>query len=225
MTNYRRTIRFFVLLIAIEAILIFGAIVAFDLVDDADAHTARPVACQSYWQAAPVGQKYQAKQRCLAAQRRHNCITHQRPVPGYVRVKGQRLERGGSEHWRNQREVVGWIVNEGLRRDLSPTFVLAALVATTQESSARELTYGHGTSLGPFQLIDSHGDAWQRITIEFSGNWFYNGATKDWRAHGPMSAPALAQDVEASGNPYAYGQWLSESRRTLEAVLGPCRLR
>lgn len=217
MTNLRSTIRFFLLILVIEVAIIMAAILVFG-VAQARGHVAKPVACESYWQAAPVGEKYQAKQRCLAAQRRHNCITHQRPVPRIVRVKGERADR-------NQRHVIGWIVREGLRRDLSPTFVLAALVATTQEAGARELPYGDGTSVGPFQLIDDHGPEYLRITVEFSGNWFYNGATKEWRRLGPMSPPKLAQEVEESAHPYEYGQWLPESKRTLAAVLGPCRLR
>lgn len=194
-----------------------------------EAHTPQPVACTYAWKLAPVGGKWEAKQRCVAAQTRHQCVTHPRVVPGYVRVKGQLLSRGRSPrhspHWRNQRKVLGWIVNEGLRRDLSRTVVLAAIVATTQEATARELDYGHDSSVGPFQLIDDHGPEHLRVTVEFSGNWFYNGALKELRRLGPMSPPALAQEVEESGHPGEYRQWLPEAQRTLAAVLGPCRLR
>jgi len=196
-------------------ITIIGYIAAFPA--DSNAHTIRPTKCDIVWHQAPPGHRWEAKQRCLAYVARHNCIVHQRPVPRTVRVKGARVNA-------NQRHVIGWIVNEGQRRKLGSTFILAALVATTQEASAMELRHGHGTSLGPFQLIDKHGPAHLRITVEFSGNWFYNGAVKEWRRLGPMSAPALAQEVEESGYPGAYRQWLPESRRTLAAVLGTCRI-
>lgn len=217
MIPYRRTVRFFVLCLVIELAMIALAFAIFGS-PDSDAHTVRPAKCDVAARVAPAGSRWQAKQRCLGYADRHHCVAHGPQVPRSVRVKGARADSG-------QRRVIRWIVREGQRRRLPATFTLAALVGTTQEASARELPYGEGTSLGPFQLIDDHGSARQRISIEFSGNWFFNGATKEWRRLGPMSAPALAQEVEESGHPRAYGQWLPESRRTLAAVLAACRLR
>lgn len=187
----------------------------------ADAHAPRPAACNTAMAAAPPGDRFAAKQRCLVWIHGHN-TAHicQRPlvVPVTVRVKGARADRG-------QRHVIGWIVTEGVRRKLPRVVVWSALMATTQEANARELDGGHGTSAGPFQLINTHGSLADRITVEFSGNWYYNGAAKVYRANRKIQPGHLAQAVERSGHPGAYHQWRSESNRTLTAVLGPCMLK
>ena len=207
----------------ILSMLIAALIVAF-AATNAHAHVAKASACDRVWQAAPPGHKWAAKQRCLAAVKRHNCVTHGRPVPGTVTVKGEQLRRGGSVHWRNQREVIEWIVVEGLRRNLPYPVVLSAIATTTQESSARELDYGHGTSVGPFQLIDSHGTAAQRRTIAFSGTWYYNGAIRTYRRNPNLSIIELSHAVQRSAHPTAAARWIPEARRTLGLVLGSCRL-
>lgn len=215
------------LIIFLAAIGILGVLLMV-LPQTSLAHTAKvDPYCSLAWQAAPPGTKWTARQHCIVLVERHNCVKHPRTVPGYVRVKGQRLAPGrrNSRHWRNQRKVVGWIVNEGLRRNLPRKVVLSALVAGTQESSLRELDYGHDTSVGPFQLISSHGSEADRITIEFSGNWYFNGAMKIYRSDAGIGVAALAQAVEQSAHPDEYGQWVPESTRTLDAVLGSCRLR
>jgi hypothetical protein len=190
----------------------------------AQGHVAKASSCDLVWQAADVGEKWPAKQRCLAAVQRHNCVTHGRPVPGSVTVKGEPLRRGGSAHWRNQREVIEWIVVEGIRRNLPQKVVVSAIATTTQESSARELDHGHGTSLGPFQLINLHGPAAQRRSIEFSGTWYYNGAIRTYRRNPSLSVVELSHAVQRSAHPTAVARWIPEARRTLGLVLGPCRL-
>lgn len=184
----------------------------------AQAHVIRPSVCDRAWQQAPAGQKWERKARCLRILRKHR-IDHacqpKRVVPRSVKVKGERADRG-------QRHVLGWILHEGRRRHLRRVAVLAAIVATTQEASARELRHGHGSSLGPFQLIDIHGSAAQRISVEFSGNWFYNGAVKVLRDQPSIGPAQLAQAVERSAYPSAYNQWLPEARRTLRAYQGLC---
>lgn len=220
MTPIKRTVRFFLAITIIEALLValILAIISMLSARDANAHVLQPSICDAAWRAAPPGHKWQAKQRCLAIVANHNCRLHPRPVPRSIEVKSRRADSG-------QRHVAGWLVSEALRRRLPRVVAEAALIGTTQEATARELRHGEGTSVGPFQLIDTHGSFEQRVTIEFSGNWFFNGAVKELRRLGPMSAPALAQEVEESGNPGAYQQWLPESRQTLVAILGSCRLR
>lgn len=53
--------------------LTIGLLLGFFVIGPAvaEAHTPRPIACQIAWQQAPVGEKWTAKQRCIAAQRRH----------------------------------------------------------------------------------------------------------------------------------------------------------
>lgn len=195
----------------------------------ASAHTPSPRACTIAWQAAPPGQKFRAKQRCLQAQWRHRCITHPRVVPGSVTVKGLRLRpgkrKGNSPHWRNQRKVIGWLANEALRRHLPRAVLISAVATTTQESSARELDYGDGTSLGPLQLIDIHGTPRERKSIEFSGNWFYNGAIRVWRRYrGHIDAVRMSDAVQ---RPRVHGRpahWIPEAERTVRIVLGDCQI-
>lgn len=201
-------------------LVLMAALIAAALLfnDRASAHS-KPIpisSCQVIWNSLPPGRRFPAKQRCIHRVIAHNCKHVPRYVPGFVRVKGRRVDSG-------QRHVLGWIVSEGLRRKSHRVVVLAAIVAATQESSARELSGGDGSSAGPFQLIDSHGSLADRITVEFSGNWFFNGAEGEW--YSGIRAPKLAQEVEASGYPSAYNQWLPEARRTLPAILGNCRLR
>lgn len=219
MTEIKRTIRFFmsvtILEIALLALII--ALACAYAPSKAEAHAMRPTVCNSIWRSAPPGSKWVYKKRCLKIVMRHNCRLHPRAVPLSVRVKGARADG-------NQRHVIRWIVSEGIKRKLPYKIVLSAIAATTQEASARELRHGHGTSLGPFQLIDTHGPAHLRITVEFSGNWYFNGAVKELRRLPYLDAAGLAQEVEESAHPSAYRQWIPESRRTLAAVLGPCRL-
>lgn len=198
-------------------VLLAICVAAAVLAARSEAHPApsNPAVCDAIWRAQPPGKRFPAKQRCLAAQLRHDCRHIPRFVPRSVRVKGA---RAGA----NQRHVLGWVVSEGVRRGLPRKVVLAAIVATTQESSATELRHGEGTSVGPFQLTDYHGSVAERITVEYSGNWFYNGAMKvHWQA---MTPPQIAQAVEKSGYPSAYAQWLPEAKRTLPAIAARCQI-
>lgn len=194
-----------------------------------EAHEPSEKACTTAWQDASAGHKYTAKQRCLVGQSRHRCVTHPRTVPGRATVKGKILMRGKSRrhspHWRNQRKVIAWLANEALRRKLPKPVLISAIATTTQESSARELAGGHGTSAGPFQLINTHGPQWKRKTIWFSGDWYYNGAIRKWRSsNGKIGIVALSHHVQSSRYPTAVARWVREATRTTNLVLGSCEL-
>jgi hypothetical protein len=216
MTNPWKAVRFFALLLAIEIAVIVAAFLIVGA-KSADAHQIRPSKCDVVWQQAPPGEKWKAKQKCLAYIQIHNCTVHPRPWPRGIKVKGVRTDG-------NQRHVLRHIVVESQRRGLRRVIVVAAVAATTQEASARELNHGHGTSLGPFQLIDIHGTAAQRRSVEFSFNWFANGAVKVVNSDASIGAAALAQAVERSGHPYAYRQWVPEARRTVKLLTRGCSL-
>lgn len=203
---------------------IVALILALAATSTAHAHRAKASSCDRVWHVAPPGEKWAAKQRCLAAVKRHNCVVHYQPSFVGVTVKGERLARGGSPHWRNQRHVIAWLAREASRRDLPYVVALSAIATTTQESSARELGHGHGTSVGPFQLIDLHGSVAERRSIEFSGNWFYNGAIRVYRANRAIDAVTLSHRVQRSAYPTAVARWIPEARRTLRIVLGSCTL-
>lgn len=216
MTNPWKAVRFFALLLAIE-IVVIGAAILIVGAKAADAHQIHPSKCDVVWQQAPPGQKWKAKKKCLAFIEVHNCTVHPKPWPRGITVKGVRVGT-------NQRHVLSHIVRESQRRKLRRVIVVAAVAATTQEASARELTYGHGTSLGPFQLIDIHGTAAERISVEFSFNWFANGAVKVVKRDPHISPAALAQAVERSAHPTAYRQWVPEARRTVRLLTRGCTL-
>lgn len=216
MTNPWKAVRFFALLLLIELVVVAAALAIFG-VKSAYAHQISPTKCDVVWQQAPYGHKWKAKQKCLAYIEIHNCTVHPKPWPRSVKVKGV---RAGS----NQRHVLRHIVVESQRRKLRQVVVVAAVAATTQEATARELNHGHGTSLGPFQLIDTHGSAAQRRTVEFSFNWFANGASRITNHDTSIGAAALAQAVERSGYPGAYAQWVPEARRTVKLLTSGCSL-
>lgn len=180
-----------------------------------------PVACIHLWEKAPNGQKWKALKKCL-----DRYCAKPRVTPVSVTVKHVSIRRTATrDRWsaKSQRKVIAWIVNEGRARKLPVVFIVSAIATTTQESSAREINHGHGTSIGPFQLIDEHvpeGQPDRRRTIEFSGNWFYNGAKKVYRPG--MDPVTLSHRVQRSAHPTAVARWMTEARRTLKLVMGPC---
>jgi hypothetical protein len=170
-----------------------------------------PKACLTVWHKSKAGRKYDSMRACI-----DRYCAKPLTTPRAVKVKGVRVDRG-------QRRVLAWLVNEGRERKLPRVFLLAAIATTTQESSARELDHGHGTSVGPFQLIDIHGPASLRKTVAFSGNWFYNGARKVYvRGMDPVT---LSHRVQRSAHPTATARWIPEARRSLKKILGPCRIK
>ena len=102
------------------------------------------------------------------------------------------------------------------------THRVALVAAITQESSANNLPYGSGTSVGVLQLIDSHGTVAWRMVIANSVGWFLRGARKI-DPYGRRAPGALAQAVQRSAHPTAYNQWVSEAADTVAIYQGPCR--
>lgn len=71
---------------------------------------------------------------------------------------------------------------------------VAILAAAMQESRARELPYGDGTSVGPLQLINIHGPAHLRQRADFSSRWFLPQATR--MDHPRMTVAEIAVRVQ-----------------------------
>lgn len=216
----------YAIVLVIIAAVVIGALFALSAASPDDAEAApppvsrnitvkppapagTPIACILAWYRARPGHKFEAMQKCIAAY----CATKPRWTPAFVRVKGERVDRG-------QAHVLSWLVNEAVRRKLPRGVLVSAIATTTQEASAREIGYGHSSSVGPFQLIDIHGTAAQRQTIEYSGNWFYNGAMKVWYAG--IDPVFLSHKVQRSAHPTAVAQWIPEARRTFRYIMRPC---
>ena len=157
--------------------------------------------------------------RCLVWARRHNlrhqCALPWRPTVRGVTVKGQPADIG-------QRRVLTRSLNVGRRQHANTTAQVALVAAITQESSAHNLPYGHGSSVGVLQLIDIHGSVAWRMVIENSAGWFVRGARQVQRGWPGIGPGQLAQAVQRSAYPSAYNQWVPESRRTYRRYLGPC---
>lgn len=98
---------------------------------------------------------------------------------------------------------------------------IALVAAATQEDTLRNRVKGHGTSVGFLQLIDLHGTVTWRMNINNSAGWFLRGARQADRPW--LTAAQLAQAVQKSGHPYAYGQWVGEARRTTLGYLASCQ--
>ncbi len=215
MTNLRTISKFFALILVLEIALIAIALAVAPR--DAEAHYLPPGLCQNVWNHAPPGHKWEQKAKCLRYVKRHKAMhlcQPSRPIPAYgLRVKGYPADA-------EQRRVLTTYVNIVRHRKAGNKIAVAGIAATTQEAEARELTYGDGSSLGPFQLISSHGTPEQRISVEFSGNWFVTGALQE--DYPGLSIGDLAQAVEASAYPTLYAQWVPEARRSLKTIMGPC---
>lgn len=187
----------------------------------AAAHAPNPAACKIAWQAAPPGQKHAALRRCQRAQAAHR-LAHacQRPVkllPANVTVKHRRARL-------DQRRNLTIALNLARRMDAPRNHRVALVAAMTQESSATNLPHGHGTSVGVLQLIDTHGSFAWRMKVVNSAGWFLRGA-RSIDPRGNRSPGRLAQDVQRSGYPYAYEQWVPEARRTVRIYLRPACVR
>lgn len=211
----RHRLRALVTVAGIAVIVLFALLALGE--HQARAHTPRPAACTAAWEAAPPGEKWQAKQRCLQYIERHrlaHLCAKPRPVLAYATVKYTRATR-------SQRVVLSRVLAEGRRTRAHPNVMVSIVAAVTQESTATNLPYGHGTSVGILQLIDLHGTVAWRMVIENSAGWYYRGA-RTVRGYRTMPPAQLAQAVQSSAHPTAYQQWVPEARRTYRRWLGPC---
>lgn len=114
------------------------------------------------------------------------------------------------------------VLREQERAGLPYRASVVATAAAMQESGPngpRNLGYGHSSSVGAWQLIDSHGTRAQRMDPTFSVRWFYRQLKKvdGWQQ---MSVNGAAWRVE---QPRAdlrglYGRWEDDARRLLAAA-------
>lgn len=126
---------------------------------------------------------------------------------------------------RHQRRMATIILNVGRTHRASWKVHISALIAATQESGIKNIPYGHGSSVGLFQLIDDHEPSrpgTQRLDPVWVSHWYYTRAKNVAYHHPEYSAPQIAQAVERSGHPGAYRQWVPESRRTWRRFVAAC---
>jgi len=114
------------------------------------------------------------------------------------------------------------ILTVGRNRHMPNKVMRASLAAATQESNLENQRGGHGSSAGLFQLIATWGPLHKRRNPEYSARWFYRNAITVYRRNPATSINDLAQAVERSAHPRAYGQWTREATRTYRKWLKGC---
>lgn len=124
-----------------------------------------------------------------------------------------------SEFSRENLDIAKVAVREARRAGLPERAAVVNLAAGFQESGVRNLDYGHSSSVGYLQLIDTHGSVAQRINPTFSARWFYRGL-KDVQGWQQMSVTRAAQAVQRSAYPDAYAKWEDDARELLAAAGG-----
>lgn len=111
-----------------------------------------------------------------------------------------------------QRSIAATAIKVGRQQGIPERGWVVALAAGMQESRLRNLSYGHSSSVGVWQLIDTHGTVEQRRDVAWSARWFYRQlkAVPNWQG---LSINDAAQAVERSGHPTLYAQWEDEARQ------------
>lgn len=130
--------------------------------------------------------------------------------PGYGPMTGA---KAGDEHG----QIVDSIVQAGMAHGANKNIMQAAVMAGMQESG---LTTGatNGPHLGPFQMDAAKGTEAQRRDPEFAANWWMSQAMGIPGAAN-MDPGALAQAVEKSDKPGAYGPHSAEASKALDAAM------
>jgi hypothetical protein len=97
--------------------------------------------------------------------------------------------------------------------------LVIAIMVGIQESTCYNKSEGEGTSVGFFQEIDTWGSVKERTNLEHSAKRFYDKLAriivKPERRNNTYND--LAQAVQLSGHPNAYGQWRVEAERIVTA--------
>jgi hypothetical protein len=95
--------------------------------------------------------------------------------------------------------------------------LVCAIMTIIQEATAYNKPFGHGTSVGAFQLIDIHGTVEWRMNLNNSANWFYERAVKFAQDHPNAQYAEICQGAQRSAFPDAYSQWRVEAERLVTA--------
>lgn len=113
------------------------------------------------------------------------------------------------------------IVAVSIQRGLPERAAVVALATAYQESDIRNLDYGDRDSLGLFQQRPSYGWGTEEQIMDpwYSSGRFYEELVKfpDWEAVGIND---MAQKVQRSGFPDAYGQHVGKSEAVAAALRG-----
>ncbi len=124
-------------------------------------------------------------------------------IRGNFTVKGR---LGNSE----QRKILTRGLNLSSKNCSSRRVSLALVIALIRESSATNLPYGHSSSVGVLQLLDSHGSFEWRMKPDNSMGWFLRGADKINTRY--MKPGQIADAIERPRYRGLYTMYLPEAK-------------
>lgn len=128
-----------------------------------------------------------------------------------VTVKG---ERADAEQIRN----IDRTLDVGRSMRIPKKGLICNVVVGTVEALCRNPSGGDRDSVGFYQQRGSQGWPASR-DLERDGTAFYKAMQPILRRSPSISVAALAQAIQRSGNPGAYGQWVDEATKTVEKYL------
>ena len=133
-------------------------------------------------------------------------------------VKGVRADR-------QQRRTAALMLRTSRRMRVPYRVRVAMIAAATQESGIRPLSHGHGSSVGPLQLISLHGDVRERRDPEFSAGWFLRGAMRIYRVGDRIAVLAyrVQRPADRSGYILMLTRYQPEAMRTVTMDALWCR--
>lgn len=151
--------------------------------------------------------------RCMQWARKHNLqhICNRRITPAATTVKHTPADS-------HQRRNIARSIQVGLKMRVSLKEMISMLMAITAESSARNLPYGHSSSVGILQLLDTHGSFQWRMRIENSVGWYFRGVRQLNTRY--MTPGQIADAVERPRRRGGYNRWQQESTLTAKKYLG-----
>lgn len=130
--------------------------------------------------------------------------------PSGVTVKGQPANP-------QQRKNIQDVLDAGNAKHVPPKLLIVAVMVITQESSATNLLPST-TGVGLFQQNPLYWPATGDPTTD--ANAFFDRAASENLNHPDLSYNDLAQAVQRSAFPNAYGQWQTEAQATVTAYTG-----
>ncbi len=141
--------------------------------------------------------------------------------PGFVSSAGVTVKKVTADS--EQLKVLAGILDVGVQMKAKRPVLISAVMATTQEATARNLPGGDRDSVGPFQIRELHiprGEKDRRRDIAWAARWYFTRAIPEHRKRPSIKPNDLAQTVERSAHPLAYQAWAEEAEATVDAYLG-----
>lgn len=118
-----------------------------------------------------------------------------------------------------QRRNIARTIKVGYDMEMTVNEIISSVMAITVETRARNLSYGHSSSVGILQLLNIHGSYQWRMVIENSVGWYFRGAQKLNTTF--MTPGQIADRIQRPAKRGVYDKYRAESTRTVKSYLGP----